>query len=122
MVEHGQQLRQRRRLATPVHAEAPLPRRRVDLVAERRRQLGVAVEELGDAPDVADRPLGRDRGAVGRRRVVTDPLEQLAPVLVAVLGDEGGAHAVGPRRRELVDGALERVDVDGRGPRRRGAR
>ena len=112
VVEEREQLRQRRRRTLAVHAEAPLTRRGVDLVAERRRELVGAGQQGGDVAHVAGRPLRRHRRAVRRGSVTAHAIEQIDAGLLTELTDQGGPHALGPRRRQLVDGPFEHGDVD----------
>ena len=112
VVEQRQQLGQCGRRATPVHAEAPLARRRVDVAPERCRQVAARGEQVGDAPDVADGPVRADGRDVRDRCVGADGLEQRAGALLPHLGHERGPQAVRPRRRQLVDRPLEGVEID----------
>ncbi len=76
VVEQRQQLRQRHRRAASVHAHPPLPGVGVEIVAEGDDDVAVAGQHLVDAAEVGDRPLGRDGGAVGRRRRPPGDVEQ----------------------------------------------
>ena len=111
VVEQREQRRERRRLALAIDAESPLPRRCVDVVTERRGQLAVAGEERGDAAHVADCPVGRHGRAVGGWGVLPHPVEQGTPAVLTDLRGEGRSEPVGPRRRQVVDRALEGLEI-----------
>ena len=122
MVEQRQQLGQRGRRAPAVDAEAPLARR-------RRRRRGRATSSGRRRRRAARRCAGRRRSARSGGTAARYAAGAWAPTRSnrsrasssPTSGHERRPQAVGPRRRQLVDVPLERLEVDVARRRRRPA-